>query len=426
MTGEAGYFRSQRALGRPFGMFWLARTVSIIGDQIALVAVVTNAYQNSHSNGATGVVMLAFTVPRLLGPIAGALADRAEARRSMILLDLAQCAVSVVLLAVLSSTAATAAAVLVLTLLHTLYLPAGRRSIPKLAPAHATRDAFAAMGTSWNIGWALGPAIGGGLVAIGGVDLALGVNIASFAVSALLMRTLPALPPVGDSAADGPSRDVSQVLRTMRQGLGVLARPGRPRALALNLFFVVAFGSVDTIALVALTGRDFGTGSGGYGLLLSLAGIGMLCGSLAVSALRRLSTANMLFGGQTVFALGAVTTGFAPSQAVACSTQWLAGFGNGVENVASDVVMQESVPGEVLGTVTGAVMSVPYLANLVAYAVAPLLVDRLGPRHTLEISAAGVFGTALLMRAVLARAPSERPEAAELVAADDSTPHGMV
>ncbi len=407
MKAVRDYITAQRSLGRPFGCFWLARTVSIMGDQIALVAIVTHTYLTSRSAGSTSVVMLAFTVPRLLGPLAGALADRLEARRLMVMLDLAQCAVSLALFAFISSVPATFVSVTLLTLLSTLYLPAGRRSIPRLAPEHATRHAYAAIGTSWNIGWALGPVVGGGLVALGGVRLALGVNIATFAVSALLMRALPPLLAV--VADDGRRQGTADVVRTMRQGMSVLLRSGRPRALTVNLFFVVAFGSVDTIALVVLTGRNFGTGSSGYGLLLSLSGIGMLCGSLVISAARRMSTANLLFGGQAVFALGALATGLAPGQAAASPAQWAAGFGNGVENVAGDIVMQESVPEEVLGTVTGAVMAVPFAANLVAYALAPMLVDQVGARWTLAISASGVLVAAIIMRLVLAGRRSEPP-----------------
>ena len=84
-----------------------------------------------------------------------------------------------------------------------------------------------------------------------------------------------------------------------------------------------------------------------------------------------------------------------------------------MENVGRDILMQEAMPQEVLGTVAGVVLAVPYLANLVAYATAPLLVEAIGPRHALVVCAIGVLAAVLALRVTLAtrrRKPDTGPQ----------------
>jgi MFS family permease len=392
--------------GPAFWRFWLARTLSLMGDRMTMIAVVTASFTAGGGVAGASVVMLAFTVPRLLGPAGGAIADRLDARKLMPALDLGQAAVTGALLVFIGSQQITVVLVFLATLMSTVYLPSGRRSIATLARPGAARRAYAAIGTSWNASWACGPAIGGALIALGGVRLPLAVDVVTFVVSALLMRTLPAMPP------SGPEHEAGlgwlAVYRTMRRGLAILVSSPIPRAIVINLFLVVAFGSVDTIALLALTERTFHTGAAGYSLLLSLFGIGMLGGSAIVSVMRRAAAVNVLTGGEVCFAVGTLATGLAAGQLAAIPAQLSAGLGHGVENVSRDILIQESMPHELLGTVTGAIIAVPYLGNLAAYSAAPALVGAVGARHALIVSAAGVLAAVLGLRAALARGRRKR------------------
>jgi MFS family permease len=212
------------------------------------------------------------------------------------------------------------------------------------------------------------------------------------------------LPPLRPAAADGGrSPGGPEVFRTLRRGLTILLSSPRPRAIVVNLFLIVVFGSIDTIAVLALTERTFRTGPSGYGLLLSFFGIGMLGGSAVVSVMRRAATANLLTGGEVCFALGTLATGLAGGQLAAMPAQLAAGLGHGVENVSRDIFMQDAIPHDVLGTITGTVIAVPYLGNLVAYSTAPALVGAVGPRYALVLSATGVLAAAIGLRVVLAR-----------------------
>jgi hypothetical protein len=73
-----------------FGNFWVARLVSYFGSAVTVAALDLYVYESEGIGVAVGLLLLVETLPRLLGPFAGALADRAYRRWFMILCDLGQ------------------------------------------------------------------------------------------------------------------------------------------------------------------------------------------------------------------------------------------------------------------------------------------------------------------------------------------------
>jgi MFS family permease len=61
-----------------------ALTLSYIGSGAGLTALVLYVQSTQGTGVAVGALLLAQTVPRLLGPLAGALADRSDLRRLMV------------------------------------------------------------------------------------------------------------------------------------------------------------------------------------------------------------------------------------------------------------------------------------------------------------------------------------------------------
>lgn len=64
-----------------FRALWLARMISFLGDGIARTALTLLTAR--HGTGAVAIVLLAGALPRFLGPVGGALADRWD-RRALI------------------------------------------------------------------------------------------------------------------------------------------------------------------------------------------------------------------------------------------------------------------------------------------------------------------------------------------------------
>jgi MFS family permease len=384
-----------------FRGLWLARAVSYTGDGISQVAIVV--FASASGPAAVGLALLANTAPRLLGPLAGALADRVERRRLMAACQLAQGLVMAMLATLPPALPTLLALSAVAGLLATVFGPAARSVTPRLVDRQDLGRANAMLGTALNLQVVLGPALGGLLVAHGGVRTAFAVDALSFAVSAVLLWRLPRL------RADRRGRRSPGLLADTLTGLAYLARTPGPRALVLGLLLLVSFAAVDNVALVFLVRDTLGGHVRDYGAVQAAYGLGMLAASVTVTrAFARRSPLVLLAAGIAATGAGTLLTGLAPAVGVAAAWQALAGSGNAVENIATDTAVQQVVPPHLLGRVFGATGTAAQAGSAVAYAAGGPLLAATSPRAVFVIAAAGVFA-ALLVLLPLRRPPARPP-----------------
>ena len=168
---------------------------------------------------------------------------------------------------------------------------------------------------------------------------------------------------------------------------------------------------MTTASLVFLTRDALHSPVWSYGVLVGVYGTGMVLGP-AVFLGRIRVTENPLRTwrlAQALFGVGAVTLGVARWLSTAFASQALSGAGNGIGNVATDLVVQTATPEHMLGTVSGVTMSIPFAASSLAYLVAAPLLGALGPRWVIVISGTGVLLVVLLMTALRPAVRSTRP-----------------
>jgi MFS family permease len=391
------------ARSRGFRLFWGGRTVSLAGTQIARVALTVLVYRLGGGAAGISVLLLAFTLPRLLGPLAGAIADRSDNKRLMVSCDVAQ-ALLFAALAWVRWWPAVVVLVLVATLFATAYLPAGRGNIPLIVGRENLARANALLATGSNTALAVGPALGGILLAAGGPWLALIVNAGSFLLSALLTLGIPGLRS-GTGASRAGARGAGHpvtLLGQARLGLGEVWQNPVARTIAIMLLPGVGFASLDNAALIFLVRQGFHASAGAYAWVVTGFSAGMVGAPLAVSVMRRRLTARaLLFGGEGLFGVGTLATGLAPGLAAGIGAQLAAGAGNGLENIGVDTLLQESAPDERLGMVFGTVYAALYAGQILAYAVATPVIVALGPRTTFVVAAAGVLAALVVLIRVL-------------------------
>lgn len=386
-------------LGRNSGFrdFWTARAISLFGDRIAAVALVLYVYERGGTGVAVGLLLLAEVVPLFLGPFTGALADRTDYRRLMLGCDLARCALFGTIALLLPPFPLLLALVLAAGTLSALFLPAGRGAVPVLVAPSDLPGANALLGTALNVSVALGPGIGGLLVAGVGARGALVANALSFLGSAYFVARLQ-----GRVADGGRARDArGSFLGDTRAGLVYLARHPTARAVALGLFLVVTFAGLTNVALVFLARDVLGATDAGYGLLATAYGVGMVLAPLALLHPRAgAAPAMVVLVGIALTGTGILLTGVAPHLGVAVASQTLGGIGNGLENVADDTLLGRVVPRAMLGRVFGLTYAGIALASSLAYAAGGPLLARTSPRIVFVIASGGVL-VALVVTALL-------------------------
>ncbi|KZM69640.1 MFS transporter [Nocardia terpenica] len=394
-------------VGQDFRRFWLARVTSFAGDQIAQVALIVMAAAEGPL--AASMVLLALSLPRLVGPFGGALADIYSAKKIMVLTDLGQMVLFGVVAVIPFHLAVSIPIIAVATLLNTLFLPAGRRSIPAMVDAEQLPNAFAAMAICFNAGFAAGPLLGGALLTVVDARVVVLIDALTFLASIVLIVRLD-LPKT-------PRAEEHRVGygRTLALGFRELVGNRLLGSVALGLFAVVAFAALTTASLVFLARDALNAPAWAYGALVGVHGIGMVVGpTVFLGQVRRSRNPLRTWGfGQGLFGVGALTLAVTPWLGTAFVSQLAAGAGNGIGNVATDLIVQHATPGRMLGTVSGITMSIPFAASSLAYLLATPLLDALGPRWVITISGAGVVSAVLLISA-LAPAISAAPIPSEV------------
>jgi MFS family permease len=384
-----------------------ARTVSHVGDGIALIALVLLVQGGRGTATSVGALLLATSLPRFLGPIAGAIVDRVEQRSLMVACDIGQAAIFGAIAWIDPSFPVLLGLVALAAAFDTLFAPAGRSALPALVRPEQLLRANAWIGTSMNVRVAAGPVLGGLLVTWLGVRGALAANALSFVISALFLLGLPPLrAPVGGEGPRG-------FLAVGVEGLRFAWRNRVVRTLIVALFVGVAFAGLDDVALVFLVRETLDGSALAYGLVTGAYGVGMLAGSLGLSWKGTAAAAGTVFFlGWIAGGLGAVLTGIAPLLALVAAGQAVAGVGNAVEVVAMDTLVQRSVPREMLGRVFGLVGTAAPAGHSLAFAAGGFLVEATSPRIVFLIAGLGVLLVLVPVMLVLRRADATGPATA--------------
>jgi MFS family permease len=394
----------------PFRLLWSARTVSFLGDSLTLVALLLHVEQTTGRGLAVALLLLVGDfAPALLGPFTGALADRFDRRRLMIVCELAQGGLIAVIALWLPSLPLLLALVAVRAVAAQVFQPASRALVPSLVHRRDLESANAAIGFGTNGGEALGPLAAAALVPLLGVRGVLLVDAASFLVSAVLLTRLPR----GRSQRGEPGGGLA---RETLAGLRHIAGSRLLRAVGLGFFGVVAFNGVDDVALVFLAKDTLGSGDAAVGVLLAAVGIGLLAGYLLLARpWPKLATGTLLVAGFAVSSAGNLLTGLAWAVAAAFAVQLARGLGLAAMDVAVGTLVQRAVPEELLGRVFGALYGAIGAAAGLSYVAGGVLLDLTGaPTVFLLAGAGGLLATACTAWAL------RRAEATECAPATDS------
>lgn len=370
--------------------------MSAIGDQVAAVALVLLIARH-HPATAVGGLLLAESLPMLLSTHAGVLADRIEGRKLLIGCQLGQGVIFGLITAWLPPYAALLALLVLASLLGTVLRAGTQTAIRALVTDDEMLSANALLGMALWSGMMLGPALGGALAGIAGPRIALLVDTATFAVSAVTLAWLPRL-----TLPEREESDTGGVATALRYAFGhpIL------RGLILGMFALVSFAGVDNVALVYLVRQTLGGGAAAYGASMAVFGIGMVAGNALIIRYANWRAERLLVGSFVSTAASATLLGIAPSLALVYPAQLLGGAANGVDVAAQTTIVQQRTPGSMLGRMSGAMNSAVALGFLVSYLGGGLLIDATSPRTAFLIAGAGAMLAVTTLRPIWRSAPT--------------------
>lgn len=296
-----------------FAVLWAATVIGNTGSFIRDVASAWLMTDLSASPAAVAMVQAAATLPVFLLAIpAGVLSDILDRRKFLIGIQVLLAAVSICLMLLSAAGLQSVASLIGLTFLGgvgaALMGPTWQAIVPELVDKKDLKGAVALNSLGINIARAIGPALGGVVLASLGAAVTYGVDVISyvFVVAALLWWRRPAA---------GEDDLSEQFLGAFRAGLRYARASRELHVVLVRAFFFFMLAS-SVWALLPLVARKLlGGGAGFYGLLLGAVGLGAIGGALLMPRLReRLSPDGMVLMAAVVTAAVMVFLSLAPPQ----------------------------------------------------------------------------------------------------------------
>lgn len=196
----------------------------MLGSMATLYALLLYLKQAGASPTQVGLVLVARALPQALGPIAGTLSDRVDARKLMVICDVGQAAAVGTIALLLPPYWLLVTLVAIYSIFSALFLPAGKGAIPRLVSRDDLTSANVLMGASFNFSVAAGPAVGALLVAGPGARVAFALDAATFLISALLISRLPSLTPETTEQEPEIVQEIPEAARSAARSFGSEAR----------------------------------------------------------------------------------------------------------------------------------------------------------------------------------------------------------
>ena len=390
----------------------LGRLISVTGGAAAYTALNFTVWDRTHSPGMQALsLMLTFGVAGILGPFAGALGDRFDRRKVMIWAEaLASCFFIAMVFA--DDPGLLIALAFGSAISELPFFSASRAAIPNLVEREEDITwANSLITVGVHAGIAVGPLLGGLIVASAGPTWVFAVNAVSFVISLILTITVHGR--FSDPEREAPEGEHQGITAGIRFLLG---EPVLRRMSLAWLVFVLGMG-MGMVADAPMA-ESFGTGATGFGFLIAAWGSGSVLGSAAGRWMTVRTEPLWVVLGAACIALAAIGVGLAPWFWLVLLSLFVMGTADGLTIVAENGIMQRRTPDAVRSRTMAAFEALLSLGLFVAYLTAIPLLRAVEPQRIYLIGGIAAAAAAVVLVPLLAL----RREAAEVPEAEPEAP----
>jgi MFS family permease len=338
-----------------FRRLWLGTMLSLTGSAMTAFATTLQVYDLTRSTAAVGGIGIATFIPLLVITLpGGALADRVDRRRLVLVVTAGQASVSIALLALTALGGASLWALYALaaagSALSAVAAPAWQTFVPRLVPRGQLAAAMALNRIIFQVVMIAGPALAGLVTAEVGLRGCYLADVASFLGAAWGVGRMPGMPP----EVAGPGGRPRSGLALALEGLAFIRRtPALYGAFLADLN--ATFFALPTSLFPAINAERFGGSPRTLGLFMTAIGVGGLASAVLAGPLRHASRLGLVmlacvavWGG--AFALFAV----APSLWLTLLALALAGLVDTFTVIIRGMIVQAATPDGLRGRVNSA------------------------------------------------------------------------
>ncbi|MEY9929764.1 MFS family permease [Catenulispora sp. GP43] len=337
---------------RDFVLFAGGQGVSALGDALSKTALPLLVLALTGSGLQVGVIAMLSVLPSLvLGLPAGAWADRLDRRRMMLWSDVGR-----TLLVGLAPLAALLG-IPVLPVLYAITVPVGvlyavfegacLSCVPSLVGRDRIGEANSLLGVGNALGYLIGPAVAGVLVAAVGGAAALGVDAASFAASALTLALLrnPLRTPV--------EQEPAPMTEQLRAGFRYIASQRLLRSTLIYWSAIAFLTAPVVICATYFVRQDLGWSPRIIGVVIATYAFGAIIGAVLAPRLSR-TPGTVMVGSTMVASVGLLVLSATARMSLAFGIALVVGVGEGLSATLYTTLRAQLVPGELLGRVAAA------------------------------------------------------------------------
>jgi predicted MFS family arabinose efflux permease len=375
---------------RDFRLMWFGACMSSIGTWMQIVAQGWLIYRLSHSAFLLALDQFLGGIPIFLfSLIGGVVADRAERRKILLGSQYVQMACAIVLTVLVATGRIHVWHMLCLSFISGLAQafggPAYQALIPSLVEREDMPNAIALNSIQFNMAVTVGPALAGQALAKLGEQWCFGLNALSFLAPIVSLSMI--------TARYLPEKTSESIFGSLKQGIKFVRKQGSMEALIVLAFCMTALSMPMRTYIPVFVKDIFHRGPETYGNLLSLMGIGSICGSLIVAGMGNIPNKGRV-ALMTLITLGVGIAGFSVSRSLPLSYAMLVLVGASMMAVFATVtsLVQLIATNEMRGRV----MSVYNCAFRGGMPMGNLLSGWLVPMFTAPV-VLGVNGLALIL-----------------------------
>ena len=265
---------------RDFRLMWFGACTSSVGTWMQIVAQAWLIYRLSHSAFLLALDQFLGGIPIFLfSLIGGVVADRIERRKILLASQYVQMASAALLTVLVATERVHVWHILCLSFVSGLAQAFGGPAYQALIPTLVDRDdmpnAIALNSIQFNTAVTVGPALAGLALARLGEKWCFGLNAISFLAPIISLSII--------SARFLPAKSTDSILGSLKQGIRFIRQQNSMEALVILAFCTTALSMPMRTYIPVFVKDIFHRGPETYGNLLSLMGLGSICGSLIVA-----------------------------------------------------------------------------------------------------------------------------------------------
>jgi MFS family permease len=399
---------------RNFTIFLAGQTFSVLGDTFAILALPLLVLQATGSVAQMGLVTATFSVGQLVaGVFSGALVDRVNRRRLMLLCDVLRALLYGAIPLCWAIAGPQIWLIYVVTALvsglSNCFQVAYITAITNLVDHDQITEANGRLQTTFAIAFVLGPALAGVVSARFGPATAIGFDAATFALSAVSLALIRFRQVAAVRSEPGMVSGDARRRDELLAGVRFLLRQPVLRMLTvlLCIFFMLVAAGNDLF--IYHLKHDLGQDDNAVGILFGLASVGAIgAGVLLPTLRRRLGFGPCWIGGTALSGLALVVAGFAPGLLVLAVAAMGFTFADTLAGVTSMSLRQQITPNHLLGRVTAAFFTLNSALAPIGAALMTALAARIGATGGLALM--GIGGLALALIGIFSPVRARWPE----------------